>query len=249
MGGLRRPLPGMVAPLPRLHERTPIANLHASARRSRIRIVEYGAAGPSLASPIDWPSTILAKGRAPLVRHHLRVRRTVPLPTQRHIFLLDCSASMIERSALARAKGLLLVWLRAIRRGREQAALICYGGDQADVRFGPAVPSGWNEAWIDPIGGGGGTPLALGVQSANALVHKRPERPERRIGRDAAFEVQHCLIVLTDGRTHELPPRPEGYEQIVIIDFETQMPSLHRCQRLATLWNAQCVAANALTFI
>jgi len=145
---------------------------------------------------------------------------------------------MIEQGALARAKGLLLVWLRAVRRQTEQAALICYGGTQADVRFGPAIPSGWNERWIDPIGGGGGTPLALGVQVTSKLAVDQSGARKRE---SAAFDTQKILLVLTDGRTREVPQRPEGFQHIVIVDFESHVPALHRCAQLAEQWGAQCI--------
>jgi len=194
---------------------------------------------------------MLAKGRARLARQHLRARRPKPTPARSYVFLLDCSASMIERGALARAKGLLLVWLRAVRRQAERAALICYGGAQADVRFGPAIPSGWNERWIDPIGGGGGTPLALGVQIASELA-LRKHRQNGVFGgtfsgqSSGVVDTQKILLVLTDGRTREAPQRPEGFQYIVIVDFETQSPALHRCEQLAQRWDAQYVHITAL---
>jgi magnesium chelatase subunit ChlD-like protein len=209
---------------------------HQPSGNGRSRHVDIVVQESVSALAIDWPRTILAKGRAPLARHHLRARRTRPMPVRSYFFLLDCSASMIDQRALARAKGLLLVWLRAVRRQTEQAALICYGGAQADVRFGPAIPSGWNERWIDPIGGGGGTPLALGVQLASQLAVGQMGVRKRDT---TLVDTQKILLVLTDGRTREAPPRPEGFRHIVIVDFESQIPALHRCALLAEQWGAQ----------
>ncbi|MGI4984498.1 MAG: vWA domain-containing protein [Janthinobacterium lividum] len=91
----------------------------------------------------------------------------------------------------------------------------------------------WHADWIEPIGGGGGTPLALGLA---ALVRLRAAR-ESRDAPDAA--THDILVVLSDGRTAERPPAPTGFERIVLIDFETRRIALHGCAALAAQWSAE----------
>lgn len=178
---------------------------------------------------IAWIPTLLRKGSQRLRSRHLQFTSTkVPLQ-QRYFFVLDCSASMLRQGGLAWAKGVLLTWLRQLRRDRAEAVLICFGGDRADRRFGPALPTGWNESWIEPIGGGGGTPLTLGLsKAASLMLTDTGSRKGRR----------QCLVLLTDGRTVAQPPRPEGYDEIIIVDAERGPLALGRCVSLAEQWGA-----------
>ena len=100
---------------------------------------------------------------------------------------------------------------------------------RAEVRFGPAVPRWWNERWLRPVGGGGGTPLALGVRRAAQLL----ERAARR--RPAQ---QRWLWMLTDGRASSVPVRPAVADQIVVVDFERGTLRLGRGEQLARAWDA-----------
>ena len=116
---------------------------------------------------IAWPQTLIAMGRqrrAALSANDLRFVREMPRKGVLHCFVLDCSGSMLGGARLALAKGLLIALFDRVSAMRADAALICFGGAGADVRFGPAVPRWWNERWLDPIGGGGGTPFAAGVR-------------------------------------------------------------------------------------
>lgn len=144
---------------------------------------------------------------------------------------------MLHASRLAAAKGLLLDCFRQLARERAQAALIRFGGGGAELLFGPAVPRWWNERWIEPIGGGGGTPLARGVAAAQRLLEQARRRDPVRT---------RVLWVLTDGRTREQPPRPPSADHILIVDCETGRARLDGCMWLARLWQAQCVPLGAL---
>ncbi len=73
---------------------------------------------------------------------------------------------MLAGKRLALAKGLLVALFDRAYRERAEVALVCFGGGQAQVRRQPGAAHWWNEHWVAPIGGGGGTPLALGVRSA-----------------------------------------------------------------------------------
>lgn len=181
---------------------------------------------------IAWLPTLSNKGSGALQARHLRFSLPLIANAARYVFVLDCSASMANDGGLARAKGLLLSCLRRIRRDHAQAVLVCFGGHHADIRFGPAIPTGWNESWIDPIGGGGGTPLTLGLDEAVRVAKQGSARFARG---------QKHLILLTDGRTTERPSRPRGFDQVTIIDFEQGNLSLHRCAILAQSWGARCL--------
>ena len=181
---------------------------------------------------IDWVTSLTQKGPSVLRREHLRPRRTPAYAPVVHCVLLDCSASMVRDGGLAMAKGLLLQMLRRFRRDRAEVALICFGGGQAEVRFGPAVPGGWNEQWVEPIGGGGGTPLALGLAAGERLLGGTTSKHPG---------TQGWLWLLSDGRTVERPPRPDHAAQTVVVDFEVARLALGGCRALANAWQAHYV--------
>jgi magnesium chelatase subunit ChlD-like protein len=155
-----------------------------------------------------------------------------------HCFVLDCSGSMLAQGQLALAKGLLVELFERAYRARHDVALICFGGDGAHVRFEPGSLRGWNEQWVQPIGGGGGTPLSLGIaQAASSIARVARRKPVQ----------QRWLWILSDGRSAELPSRPEGIDHAVIVDFETGAVRLGRCGTLARAWDAvYCTAAQLI---
>ncbi len=136
---------------------------------------------------------------------------------------------MLTDQRLALAKGMLLAMFERAALARAEAALVCFGGTRADVRFGPRVPRWWNERWLAPVGGGGGTPLALGVRRAAQLL----EQSRRRQPAQARW-----LWLFTDGRSRDWPVRPEAADQVVVVDFEAGALKLKRCARLAQEWGA-----------
>ena len=148
--------------------------------------------------------------------------------------MLDCSGSMLVERRLAQAKGLLVDLFEQIGRARDEVALICFGGQGADTRFGPAIPRWWNERWLLPVGGGGGTPLLLGARHAQTLLTRAARRRPAQ---------QRWLWVLTDGRSTALPPKPSAADQTIIVDFESGPVRLGRCQALAQLWDGEYLPA------
>jgi len=154
-----------------------------------------------------------------------------------HCFVLDCSGSMLAGQRLALAKGLLVALFDRASSARADAALVCFGGAGADVRFGPAVPRWWNERWLQPVGGGGGTPLAAGVKKAAQLLERAARRKPAQ---------QRWLWVLTDGRSGEVPIRPVDADEVVFVDFERGAIRLGRCEQLALAWGATWVRPEAL---
>jgi magnesium chelatase subunit ChlD-like protein len=195
--------------------------------------VGAGARDTSRGEPgrrIAWPPTLAAMRERTLRREHLRFARETSRGGVLHCFVLDCSGSMLAGQRLALAKGLLTTLFDRASATRAEAALICFGGIGADIRFGPAVPRWWNERWLAPVGGGGGSPLAAGVRRAAQLL----ERSARR--RPAQ---QRWLWILTDGRTRDEPARPADADEVVIVDFELGAIRLGRCEALADAWGAR----------
>lgn len=131
---------------------------------------------------------------------------------------------MRTSGALARAKGLLLGLMDEAYRRRERVALLCFAGGAVELRLAPRRAAVWNEQWIAPITGGGGTPLALGVAAAGDLLRRH--------------HGHRNLWLLTDGRTREQPPPPASADTLQVVDFESARLPLARAAQLAGLWGA-----------
>nr|WP_224045131.1 VWA domain-containing protein [Paraburkholderia unamae] len=184
-----------------------------------------------------WPPTLAAKRAAPLHMRHLRFAKRTTGSGALHCFVLDCSASMLARGQLALAKGLLIALFDRARAERVDVALIAFGGARAELRFGPAVPRWWNERWIEPIGGGGGTPLEAGIGRAAHLL-------ETAARRDPG-QARH-LWLFSDGRTTQWPARPRHADHVTVIDCELGAVRVGRCEALAQAWSGECLDAQAL---
>jgi magnesium chelatase subunit ChlD-like protein len=186
---------------------------------------------------IAWLRTLAAKGPLPLRAAHLRFARSAQPCGALHCFVLDCSGSMLADARLALAKGLLVAMFERARGDRHEAALICFGGTRADLRFGPAVPRWWNERWLQPIGGGGGTPFVPGIERAAQLLARAARRNPAQ---------QRWLWVLSDGRSAGTPTRPDAADHVVFVDFERDTLPLGRCGQLAHAWGGLCVRPDEL---
>ncbi|CAD6554661.1 VWA domain-containing protein [Paraburkholderia sabiae] len=184
---------------------------------------------------IAWPRTLVAKRGEPLRSEHLRFIHQEPRSGVLHCFVLDCSASMMAGERLALAKGILLALFERARAARCEVALVCFGGNRADVRFGPAVPRWLNERWIAPVGGGGGTPFQSGIDTASDLLLMAARRQPAQ---------QRWLWVLSDGRSSEAPLRPATADEVVFVDFEQGQLSVGRCAAWAREWGAHCLGAH-----
>ena len=186
---------------------------------------------------VAWEATLAAKRAAAWQPAHLRFRKRAEAPRALHCFVLDCSASMLASGGLARAKGLIVAYFDRAAHARAETALICFGGAGAVRRFGPAVPRWWNARWLEPVDGGGGTPLADGIDAAASLLAQAARRDPVR---------QRWLWVLSDGRTRETPARPRAADHIVFVDFDDAAVPLGRGARLADAWGAQWLTPDAL---
>ncbi|WP_269510129.1 vWA domain-containing protein [Burkholderia sp. IMCC1007] len=188
---------------------------------------------------VAWPATLAAKRGGPLQATHLRFRKQAGAPRALHCFVLDCSASMLSHERLALAKGLIVAYFDLAARARMETALICFGGNGAARRFGPAVPRWWNARWLEPVDGGGGTPLSDGIAAAAQLL-------ARDARRTPAPDKQRWLWVLSDGRTRETPPKPAAADHVVFVDFDAAAVRVGQGERLADAWDAQWVTAESL---
>ncbi|WP_244829498.1 MULTISPECIES: VWA domain-containing protein [unclassified Caballeronia] len=187
---------------------------------------------------LDWISTLRAKRAERLDARHLRYRRVQGEAASLHCFLLDCSGSMLTGERLARAKGLLIALFDRAYRERAEIALVCFGGGRAEVRRQPGAAHWWNERWVSPIGGGGGTPLALGLSSAQTVLARAARRrPAQR----------RWLWVLTDGRTNETPAPPQCADRVVLVDFDEGQFGVGQASTLALRWAAEYFHASELS--
>lgn len=204
-----------------------------SAPRAR-NPAHRGRAARHQAQHIDWVRTLCAKADAPLTRTHLRYRRAPAGAAILHCLLIDCSASMLRGDRLALAKGLLLAWVKRIYRRRESLAVITFSGARAQVLQTPRKALAFNERWIAPIAGGGGTPAASAVALADRLLaHRRRTTPGEHI----------ALWLLSDVRFSVMPPAPRHADHSTVIDFDDGPTALGRARRLAHSWGADCVPA------
>ncbi|MGA9914297.1 MAG: VWA domain-containing protein [Paraburkholderia sp.] len=186
---------------------------------------------------IAWLPTLTARRQDTLRAEHLRFVREAPRGGVLHCFVLDCSGSMLGGQRLALAKGLLIALFDRASAARAEAALVCFGGAGADLRFGPAVPRWWSERWLRPVGGGGGTPLASGVHQAAQVLERSARRKPAQ---------QRWLWILTDGRSGDQPTRPLNADEVVFVDFEREAIRLGRCQTLADAWGAALLTPEEL---
>lgn len=196
------------------------------------------AEGADRSRSIDWPASLRAKRGSPLGIDQLRYKPALPDGQALHVFALDCSASMVQSGAFAHAKGLLLQWLRWAYLRRATVAVLCFGAGQVQWRLLPQRAAQWNGGLIDPLDGGGGTPLQPAVHSAWATLHKRQES-SRHLWLLSDFRSADVLAL-----EHELPP--QGVQH-VLCNYERKPAAGVRARhfegakRLANAWDASCV--------
>ncbi len=168
---------------------------------------------------------------------HLRFRRQPVGSNTLHCVLLDMSASMLRGQKLAWAKGCLLALSGQFYRRREHLCVIGFSGSKAKLLQVPGKVTAFNEAWIAPLQGGGGTPIASAMELANALLGKYKAQKS---------SAMVSVWLLTDGRFDPLPARPDGVDVCQIVDLENEVVALQRCERLAQAWDAELILASEL---
>ena len=195
------------------------------------QLAQTGArAGTAAAGRIDWCRTLVRKGPATLQRDHLRwVRRPAEAPTL-HLIALDNSGSMRHGGRLARAKGFAAHLIDDAARAGDQVGLELFGGQGVQSLLSPAPARRSALGRIQPLGGGGGTPLRAGLRQVQTelLAHRRRHGGGRRL-----------LWLLTDGRSLEQPAAPSAADHIVIVNFDDPVRPLGRCPAWAKAWGAE----------
>lgn len=137
---------------------------------------------------------------------------------------------MVESGAFAQAKGLLLQWLRWAYLQRESVALLCFGAAQVRWLLEPTRAPRWNADLIEPLTGGGGTPLASALQAAWDMAARYPQQPS-------------CLWVISDFRSPDvlqLKQQPAPAAAQIWVDCEAPSGGAQRrfdgAERLAKAW-------------
>ena len=137
---------------------------------------------------------------------------------------------MVESGAFAKAKGLLLQWMRWAYLRRESVALLCFGAGQVRWLLQPTRAPRWNDDLIEPLLGGGGTPLAAALQAGWEMAAQHSTQPS-------------CLWVISDFRSAdvlrlELQPAPPLAQIWVDCDVGGNTTQAHfgGASRLASAW-------------
>lgn len=193
--------------------------------------------GSAQSTAIHWPRSLSKKANQPWQMRHLQFKPRAGGARQLHCLLLDCSASMLKDQNLALAKGLLMQWTRQLYKQRSELAVIVFAGRHARVLQKPQRVAAFNQCWIEPITGGGGSPVASAIDLAEQLMAQvRRQAPDKQLH----------LCLLTDGRYSQLPRRPLHTDHCLVVDFESATLRLGRAGLIAQAWAADYIHAETL---
>lgn len=131
-----------------------------------------------------------ANGRVAFRASDLHVRRFKFQPRATTVFVVDASGSA-ALNRLAEAKGAVELMLAECYIRRDQVALLAFRGTKAELLLPPTGALARARRCLGALPGGGGTPLAAGMQAACALaetLRRQGETPR--------------LVMLTDGRAN-----------------------------------------------
>lgn len=123
-------------------------------------------------------------------KEDLRIRRFEERATRVTIFAVDASGSAAA-ARLAEAKGAVELMLAQAYVTRSEVALVAFRGTSAELLLPPTRSLTRARRTLAELPGGGGTPLALGLNAAREVAEAVIAR-----GRSAA------LVILTDGRAN-----------------------------------------------
>jgi magnesium chelatase subunit D len=141
---------------------------------------------------------------APIImrKEDLRIRRFEERAARVTIFAVDASGSAAA-ARLAEAKGAVELMLGQAYVTRSEVALVSFRGESAELLLPPTRSLTRARRSLAELPGGGGTPLALGLNAAREVAEAVIAR-----GRSAA------LVILTDGRANIAadgsPGRPQA---------------------------------------
>ncbi|MET7247913.1 magnesium chelatase subunit D [Methylobacterium sp. EM32] len=164
----------------------PVGARPGDPRRGRLALIETLRA----AAPWQRLRRGEAEARLRITADDLRIRRLVQKRETTTIFAVDASGSAaLER--LAEAKGTVESLLAECYVRRDRVALVAFRGSGADLLLAPTRSLVRAKRALASLPGGGGTPLAAGIEAAGRLAAM-----ERRAGRSAT------VLLLTDGRAN-----------------------------------------------
>ncbi|ASJ92087.1 magnesium chelatase subunit D [Porphyrobacter sp. CACIAM 03H1] len=123
-------------------------------------------------------------------KEDLRIRRFEERAARVTIFAVDASGSAAA-ARLAEAKGAVELMLAQAYVTRSEVALVAFRGTSAELLLPPTRSLTRARRTLAELPGGGGTPLALGLNAAREVAEAVIAR-----GRSAA------LVILTDGRAN-----------------------------------------------
>lgn len=168
-----RPLPSRPGRLDGTSRIDLIATLRAAAPWQPVRRAQQPARTGLLIRPSD-----------------IRLKRYAQHSDRLLIFAVDASGSAAV-SRLGEAKGAIELLLADAYASRDHVALIAFRGTEAELLLPPTRSLVQTKRRLSGMPGGGGTPLAAGLQSAMELA-------EQSQGRG----LSPTIIVLTDGRAN-----------------------------------------------
>lgn len=117
------------------------------------------------------------------------------------IFVVDASGSAAAQR-LAEAKGAVELLLAECYVRRDQVALIAFRGQEAELLLSPTRALARARRELAALPGGGGTPLAAGIDTARELAQDLQRR-----GR------QPVIVLMTDGRANIARDGTPGHER------------------------------------
>ena len=156
-------------------------------RGERINVIE------TLRAAAPWQRLRRAEKNSTRVevrREDFRVTRTKERAETTTIFVVDASGSQ-ALNRLAEVKGAVELLLNECYVRRDQVALIAFRGRAADVILPPTRSLVRAKRSLAGLPGGGGTPLALGIDQARALAEGCARRGQTSV-----------IVFMTDGRAN-----------------------------------------------
>nr|WP_310523960.1 magnesium chelatase subunit D [Polymorphobacter sp.] len=158
----------------------------APGRGARLAIIE------TIKAAAPWQSVRSQRldGRLNIRHDDLRIRRFVARTESTTIFTVDASGSAAF-ARLSESKGAVELLLAQAYVKRAEVALIAFRGDTAEISLPPTRSLARAKRQLAALAGGGGTPMAAGLDLARRLAES-----ERARGRTP------LVVVLTDGRAN-----------------------------------------------
>lgn len=169
---------------------SPLRGRPVSSRSGALRAGERLNVVETLRAAAPWQKLRGAGGRIEVRRDDFRIRRFVERRESTTIFVVDASGSAAFQR-LAEAKGAIELLLADAYVSRARVALVSFRNVAAEVLLPPTRSLARARRRLADLPGGGGTPLANGLQAA--LVLALAEKARGRSPR---------LLLLTDGRAN-----------------------------------------------